>query len=195
MIGAGPVGATLAARLASAGIDTAVIDAAPLPPMEMPAFDGRAYAIALTSKRLLEAAGVWERLPVEPCPILGIRVADGRPGEAPSPLSLHFDHAAIGDEPFGWMVEARSLRIALNAHLPKLPNLAVHAFNPLTSYAPDFLPIEIVDIYQDVTWYSPRLRNGQFLCVPIDDGEKPRCLYFVKEISRNCEIVDYGKIF
>lgn len=68
-------------------------------------------------------------------------------------------------------------------------------FNPLTSYAPDFLPIEIVDIYQDVTWYSPRLRNGQFLCVPIDDGEKPRCLYFVKEISRNCEIVDYGKVF
>jgi len=68
-------------------------------------------------------------------------------------------------------------------------------FNPLTSYAPDFLPIEIVDIYQDVTWFSPRLRNGQFLCVPIDDSERPRCLYFVKEISRNCEIVDYGKIF
>ena len=69
VIGAGPVGATLAARLASAGISTAVIDAAPLPPMEMPAFDGRAYAIALTSKRLLEAAGVWERLPVDPCPM------------------------------------------------------------------------------------------------------------------------------
>jgi hypothetical protein len=68
-------------------------------------------------------------------------------------------------------------------------------FNPLTSYAPDFLPIEIVDIYQDVTWFSPRLRNGQFLCVPIDDSEKPRCLYFVKEISRNCEVVDYGKVF
>ena len=125
--GAGPVGATLAARLASAGISTAVIDAAPLPTMEMPAFDGRAYAIALTSKRLLDAAGVWERLPVTPCPILGIRVADGRPGEPPSPFSLHFDHAELGEEPFGWMVEARSLRIALNAHLPKLSNLAVHA--------------------------------------------------------------------
>ncbi|NBS45130.1 MAG: hypothetical protein EBT34_15630, partial [Acetobacteraceae bacterium] len=49
VVGAGPVGATLAARLASAGISTAVIDAAPLPTMEMPAFDGRAYAIALTS--------------------------------------------------------------------------------------------------------------------------------------------------
>ncbi|MCA4917932.1 MAG: FAD-dependent monooxygenase, partial [Roseomonas sp.] len=54
VVGAGPVGATLAARLAGAGVKTAVVDAAPLPPMEMQAFDGRAYAIALTSKRLLE---------------------------------------------------------------------------------------------------------------------------------------------
>lgn len=68
-------------------------------------------------------------------------------------------------------------------------------FNPLTSFRPDFLPIEILDIYHDVTWYAPRLKNGQFLCVPIDDGPKPRCVYFVKEISRNCEIVDYQQAF
>jgi hypothetical protein len=68
-------------------------------------------------------------------------------------------------------------------------------FNPLSAFNPSFLPIEIVDIYHDVTWYAPRLRNGQFLCVPIDDGEKPRCVYFVKEISRNCEIVDYNQVF
>lgn len=68
-------------------------------------------------------------------------------------------------------------------------------FNPLSSFSPSFVPIEIVDIYNDVTWYAPRLRNGQFLCVPIDDSEKPRCVYFVKEISRNCEIVDYNQVF
>ena len=68
-------------------------------------------------------------------------------------------------------------------------------FNPLSSFNPDFLPIEILDIYHDVTWYAPRLKNGQFLCVPIDDGPKPRCIYFVKEISRNCEIVDYSQAF
>ena len=68
-------------------------------------------------------------------------------------------------------------------------------YNPLSAFSPSFLPIEIVDIYHDVTWYAPRLRNGQFLCVPIDDGEKPRCVYFVKEISRNCEIVDYNQVF
>jgi hypothetical protein len=68
-------------------------------------------------------------------------------------------------------------------------------FNPLSSFMPDFLPIEIVDIYHDVTWFAPRLKNGQFLCVPIDDTEKPRCVYFVKEISRNCELVDYSQVF
>ena len=68
-------------------------------------------------------------------------------------------------------------------------------FNPLSSFSPSFLPIEIVDIYHDVTWYAPRLKNGQFLCVPIEEGTKPRCVYFVKEISRNCEVVDYSQAF
>ena len=81
--------------------------------------------------------------------------------------------------------------------LSSLNDRGFHAFgfNPLTSYSPSFYPIEIIDIYPDVTWYAPRLRNGQFLCVPIDEGEKPRCVYFVKEISRNCEIVDYSQAY
>lgn len=128
IIGAGPVGATLAATLGAAGIPTAVLDRAPLPPMEMPDFDGRAYAIALTSQRLLAAAGIWDRLPGSPQPIRHIRVADGRPGHRPSALKLDFDAAEVGDDPFGWMVEARALRVALNARLPRLPNL--HVFTP-----------------------------------------------------------------
>jgi 2-octaprenyl-6-methoxyphenol hydroxylase len=132
VVGAGPVGATLAATLAEAGIPTAVVDRAPLPPMELPDFDGRAYAIALTSRRLLEAAGIWARLPAPPQPILRIRVADGEPGRPPSPLRLDFESAEVAEgEPFGWMVEARALRVALNAHLPSLPNL--HAFAPATA--------------------------------------------------------------
>lgn len=68
-------------------------------------------------------------------------------------------------------------------------------FNPLTSYSHEFLPIEVVDIYQDVTWYTPRLKNGHFVCVPIDDSVNPRCVYFAKEVSKNCEVIDFGKIF
>jgi hypothetical protein len=68
-------------------------------------------------------------------------------------------------------------------------------FNPITGFKPTFLDIEILDVYHDVTWYAPRLKNGQFLAVPIEDGPKPRCVYFVKDISRNCEIVDYQQAF
>jgi 2-octaprenyl-6-methoxyphenol hydroxylase len=127
VVGAGPVGATLACRLASAGIRTAVIDRAALPPMEHPDFDGRAYAIASGSRVLLEAAGVWDGLPSTPGPILDIRVSDGRIGRAASPLFLHFDHADADRGPFGWMVEARNLRMALNKRMHALEALSVFA--------------------------------------------------------------------
>ena len=127
VVGAGPVGATLACRLAAGGVRVAVVDRAELPPMEHPDFDGRAYAVAAGSRRLLEAAGVWDALPQAPGPILDIRVSDGKVGRPPSRLHLHFDHAQAGAEPFGWMVEARALRVALNAHMHRAPNLQVFA--------------------------------------------------------------------
>ncbi|MEJ1979387.1 MAG: UbiH/UbiF/VisC/COQ6 family ubiquinone biosynthesis hydroxylase [Acetobacteraceae bacterium] len=127
VVGAGPVGAAMACRLAAAGVRTVVIDHAKLPPMEHPSFDGRAYAIATGSRRLLEDAGVWDVLPFLPCPILDIRVSDGRIGGRASPLFLHFDHAEADQGPFGWMVEARSLRMALNARMHAAPALTVLA--------------------------------------------------------------------
>lgn len=126
VIGAGPVGATLACRLAVAGISVAVVDRVPLPAMEHPDFDGRAYAIAAGPVKLLREAGVWERLPLPPCPIESILVTDGRPGEAPSPLSLEFGQEDA-EEPFGLMTEARALRVALNQSLNELENIHVLA--------------------------------------------------------------------
>ncbi len=127
VVGAGPVGGTLACRLAAAGIATAVVDRAPLPPMEHPAFDGRAYAIATGSQRLLVESGVWDRLLEPACPILDIRVTDGCLGRPASSLCLHFDHAEAAEAAFGHMVEARSLRVALNARMHALPALHVFA--------------------------------------------------------------------
>ncbi len=130
VVGAGPVGGTLACRLAAGGISTVVIDRAALAPMEHPEFDGRAYAIAAGSRRLLQDAGMWDRLSEPACPIERIRVTDGRVGQPASRLSLAFDHREARDppEPFGWMVEARSLRVALNAHLHA--NRSIRVFAP-----------------------------------------------------------------
>jgi len=71
----------------------------------------------------------------------------------------------------------------------------VFCFNPRSSFKPEFFPIEIVDIYQDVKWYFPKLKPGQLLAIPLTLGDKPLCAYFVKDISRQSEVVDYSKVF
>jgi hypothetical protein len=67
-------------------------------------------------------------------------------------------------------------------------------FNPLTSYSPEFGTIEILNFYNDVKWYFPKMKNGQLLSIPIEDKENSLCAYFVKDISRQSEIIDFGKL-
>jgi len=67
-------------------------------------------------------------------------------------------------------------------------------FNPIGSYRPEFHTVEIIDIYQDVKWYFPKLKPGQILAVPIEtETDNPLCAYFVKDISRVSEVIDFGK--
>ena len=65
-------------------------------------------------------------------------------------------------------------------------------FNPLSSFKTDFAPIEIVNFYTDVKWYFPKMKNGQLLTVPITEGKNPLNAYFVKDISRQCEVIEYS---
>jgi 2-octaprenyl-6-methoxyphenol hydroxylase len=144
VVGAGPVGGTLACRLAQAGLRTAIVDRAALPPMEHPDFDGRAYAIAAGSRRVLMEAGIWDALPFPAGPIRGIRVSDGKVGRAASKLHLHFDAREADSEAFGWMVEARSLRMAINARLHALAHVSVFApANARIVREPDAAMVEI----------------------------------------------------
>lgn len=126
VIGAGPVGGTAALALAARGHKVLLVDRADLTPMEDPAFDGRGYAIAAGCQPLLALAGIWDDLPYAPCPILDIDVTDGKVGRKPSALRLHFDHRAVGDA-FGWIIEARSIRVALNRQLRTAENLLLRA--------------------------------------------------------------------
>lgn len=67
-------------------------------------------------------------------------------------------------------------------------------FNPLTGSYPQFEKIEITNFYNDVKWYFPKMKSGQLLAVPLTDEENPICAYFVKDISRQCEVIDFGKL-
>ena len=59
---------------------------------------------------------------------------------------------------------------------------------------PKFGKIETVNFYNDVKWYVPKMKNGQLLSVPVTTGKEPLCAFFVKDISRQCEVIDFGKL-
>ena len=66
-------------------------------------------------------------------------------------------------------------------------------FNPIKGFRAEYMPIEIVNIYNDVKWYFPKMKNGQILTVLITDGFNPPCAYFVKEVTRQSEVLQLHK--
>ncbi|MFK7939741.1 MAG: UbiH/UbiF/VisC/COQ6 family ubiquinone biosynthesis hydroxylase [Roseovarius sp.] len=112
IIGGGLNGPALALGLAQAGFDVTVIDALAEKVRKNAGFDGRSYALALASVRLLAGIGVWPQVADKAQPMLEIKVSDGRAGEGASPFFMHFDHAEIEEGPMGHMLEDRHLRRA-----------------------------------------------------------------------------------
>lgn len=124
--GGGLNGGMLALALAQGGLRVAIADPTPVKIRKRAGFDGRSYALAVASQRMLAALGLWDGLQKNAQPILEIKVSDGRPGEGPSPLVLEFDHAELEEGPMGYMVEDRHLRPALLA--------AIEAEEKITKY-------------------------------------------------------------
>ncbi len=112
IVGGGLNGPALALALAQTGHSVTVVDALEEKVRKNAAFDGRAYALALASQRLLAAVGVWDRVAENAQPMLEIKVTDGHAGSGPSPFFMHFDHTEIEEGPMGFMVEDRHLRRA-----------------------------------------------------------------------------------
>jgi 2-octaprenyl-6-methoxyphenol hydroxylase len=115
IVGGGLNGPVLALALAQGGLSSIVLDAAPAEALAEPAFDGRAYALALSSRRMLAALGVWPRVAEHAQAIEGIDIGDARSGAESARAFLHFDQNEIPDGPMGHVVEDRFLRAALAA--------------------------------------------------------------------------------
>ncbi|WP_420858032.1 UbiH/UbiF/VisC/COQ6 family ubiquinone biosynthesis hydroxylase [Marivivens marinus] len=137
IVGGGLNGPALALALAQSGFRVGVIDALPIDTRKDPGFDGRAYALALASKRLLSAIGVWARVADHAQPMLEIKVTDGRAGEGPSPWMMHFDHAEIEEGPMGFMVEDRHLRRAFLDAMADTPGITQYAGETVTAQTVD----------------------------------------------------------
>ena len=124
IVGGGLNGSALALALASSGLRITIIDALPRRDRAQHDFDGRSYALALASTRVLHALGVWSHLEPRAQPMLAIKASDGRPGEGAGPFFLSFDAAELDEGPMGYMLEDRYLRPALLAAMDAQPSIS-----------------------------------------------------------------------
>ena len=131
IIGGGLIGSTLALALARHEVTSIVIDTQDLDTTVLPAFDGRASAIASASARMLTALGIGDVLKTDGCAIRSIRVTDGT-----APQFLHFE-AGEGDDPLGIMLENRLLRVALLAAVRAAPEVTLVAPASIASLVRD----------------------------------------------------------
>jgi hypothetical protein len=55
--------------------------------------------------------------------------------------------------------------------------------------------VKVVNVFQEVKWYFPKLKFGHIISVPLGDGENPDCLYFAKDINQLPDTMDVGSFF
>lgn len=125
IVGGGLNGPALALALAQTGHTVTLIDALPRDARAREDFDGRSYALALASQKLIDQIGVWDAVAGQAQPMLEIKVTDGRAGQGPSPFFMHFDHAEIEEGPMGYMIEDRYLRRALRDAMEAEPAITL----------------------------------------------------------------------
>ena len=113
IVGGGLNGPVLALALAKRGRRVSIIDAQPETVRKNAAFDGRSYALAQASVRLLKRLGVWDGVADHAQAMNEIKASDGRAGEGPAPFFLHFERGELEEGPMGYMLEDRYLRRAL----------------------------------------------------------------------------------
>lgn len=123
IVGGGLTGPSLALALADAGLRVTLVDARPAPTRAEPDFDGRAYSLAIGSKRLLDMVGVWDGVSELAEPIRRVEAGDGATTGPVPPFFLSFDSADLEEGPMGYMVEDRHLYAALVAQMSRHPQL------------------------------------------------------------------------
>jgi 2-octaprenyl-6-methoxyphenol hydroxylase len=160
IIGGGLIGPALALALAKPGFRLTVLDRVATERRAEPDFDGRAYAVALGSMRLLQTLGVWSAVEDKAQPIRDIHVAEGAPEGGPGgrpeglPL-LHFDPRELDEGRVGWIVEDRWLRGALLD--------AMASAKGITQLA----PVEVAGVDYASTGATVRLADGRALTAPL----------------------------
>ena len=117
--------------LAQQGLTVILIDDAPADRKG----DGRAYALSLSSCRLLEAIGLKNLLEEHGEEVLSVSITDGRAGEGAGPAVLTFDAGDVGSRLLGRVIEDCHLRTGLSALVQDNPGITHFSSTPVEQFS------------------------------------------------------------
>ena len=172
IVGGGLNGSLMAIAAANIGFSTIVLDSKDNEASAENRFDGRSYALALSSVRLLKNLDIFEDIIDKSQPILDIKILDGKLVQGPSQFSLHFDNNEIHDGPMGQMVEDRFIRKAL--------------FNKINKN-------EQID-YKFNSKVTEHKKQSGYISVTLDNGKKLDTKLLVGADGRNSELANRAEI-
>jgi len=100
--------------------------------------------------------------------------------------------------PMDWsiMIGEKELGICEMIPLTSLNDRGFECFiyNPFSGYTHQFIEVKIVNVFQEVKWYFPKLKNGHILTMPLNAGKKPSCVFFAKELNQIPDQISVGDI-
>lgn len=177
IIGAGPVGLSLALSLRGAGIDVRVIERQPLSAISAPPYDGREIALSRRSVDILRDLGAWARLKRnEVSELKSAVVINGR-----SDARLRFDAGAVGADKLGFLVSNHLIRRALYEE---------HRSN---GEARLIAGAEAASIEPSADGWTVSLRDGRTLCARLLVAADTRFSAARREAGIGASIHDFGK--
>ena len=172
IVGGGLNGSLMAIAAANIGFSTIVLDSKDNEASAENRFDGRSYALALSSVRLLKNLNIFEDIIDKSQPILDIKILDGKLVQGPSQFSLHFDNNEIHDGPMGQMVEDRFIRKALFTKINKNKQIDYKFNSKVTEHK----------------------KQSGYISITLDNGKKLNTKLLVGADGRNSELANRADI-
>lgn len=136
--GGGLNGLAMAAALAGPAVrvplNVCIVDAADPKTFRSPQFDGRSSAITASSRKMLQALGVWPALAEHAQPMREIVVTDSRSDADHRPALLHFGEKHAPGSVSAHMVENTHLYAALYDAAAKAPTIEILAGHAIEQF-------------------------------------------------------------
>ena len=178
IIGAGPVGLSLACSLAGAGLNIVLVEKLPEKVLAVPPMDGRDIALTHLSVEILKKLDVWPLFPAGSVSLIKeARVLDGL-----SPYFLLFNHNDTDKTALGYIVSNHLMRKALYKTLKGFSNIRL-----ITGVAAE-------SVATDNSGGSVRLSNGQMITGSLIVAADSRFSEIRRKMGISASMHDFGRV-